>query len=172
MKSSKFTHAVKLVAGALALISLAACQGTLLSYRGRAAKPENRIELKTGGPYHGFYQSRDIAVDYTYLNRADAFQFSGVVKFDNALVYNFRTVENFSLQLNFLDAEGKVIDTTWLASSGYRQEIDDLPFSRTLALPLGTTGLAFSYSGRAREGGSSGDESPNGGDTWDFWMTP
>ena len=174
MNFNKHTLGIKFVAVALALISLTACQGSLLSYRGRAAKPENRIDLKNGGPYRGFYQTRDIAIDYEYVNQADAFQFSGAVKFDNALVYNFRTVENFSLQLNYLDSDGKVIDTTWLARSGYQQQIEDLPFSRTLSLPLGTAGLAFSYSGTTREGGGGGggENFPNGGDSWDFWMTP
>jgi len=158
----------------LFLGALVACQSSFFSYRGATAEQEWRIALLEGGPHKGFFRTRDLSMHYRYLRDLDNLQLSGVVELDDSLKYNFRSIEYLFLQVNLLDAEGKVLESKLVLTSDHLQLIEELPFKRSLELPPGTTAIAFSYTGRVREGGGTGRvlEDAGDGDSWDFWMTP
>ena len=154
--------------------ALVACQSSFFSYRGATAKQESRIALLEGGPHVGFWKTKDLSMHYHYLRDPDNLELSGVIELDDSLKYNFTALEYLFLQVNLLDAEGKVLESKQAFTSDYRHMIKKLSFKRSLKLPMGTTAIAFSYTGRVREGGGIGRVLKDAGDSdsWDFWMTP
>lgn len=154
--------------------ALVACQSRLFSYRGATAEQQSRIALLEGGPYVGFWKTEDLSMHYRYLRYPENLELSGVVELANRLKYNFTTLEYLFLQVNLLDAEGKVLESKVVLTSDYRHMIKKLPFKRSLELPPGITAIAFSYKGRVLEGGGTTRvlEDAGDGDSWDFWRTP
>jgi len=154
--------------------ALVACQSSFFSYRGATAEQESRIALLEGGPHVGFWKTKDLSMHYHYLRDPDNLELSGVIELANSLKYNFRSIEYLFLQVNLLDAEGKVLESKVVLTSDHLQMIEKLPFKRSVGLPPGTAAIAFSYTGRVREGGRTGRvlEDAGDGDSWDFWMTP
>jgi len=158
----------------LFISTLVACQSSFFSYRGATTKQESRIALLEGGPHLGFWKTKDLSMHYHYLRNPDNLELSGVIELADSLQYNFTALEYLFLQVNLLDAEGKVLESKRVFTSDYRHMIKKLSFKRSLKLPTGTTAIAFSYTGRVMEGGGTGRvlEDAGDGDSWDFWMTP
>jgi hypothetical protein len=75
------------------------------------------------------------------------------------------TVQNFVLQVNFLNANGQALDTKELAVAGYRETITKWDFDHNFKLPAGTSAMAFSYDGQM--GADAG-----GGAAERFWHDP
>ena len=158
----------------LFISTLVACQSSFFSYRGATAVQESRIALRQGGPHVGFWKTDDLSMHYHYQRDWDNVELSGVIELADSLKYSFTALEYLFLQVNFLDADGKVLETKLALSSDYRHMIKKLSFKRSLKLPTGTAAIAFSYTGRVVEGGGTGRvlEDAGDGDSWDFWMTP
>ena len=152
----------------LMMAVLTACQKNLLSYRGATARHDSRINLQEGGPHEGRWQTRDLSVNYRYQRDANTLRVSGVVELENHLKYNFGMLERLKLWVNYLDVEGKVLDYKLILISDYRQTIRTMTFSYQLQLPPDSTGMAFSYSGRAIDGGAGN----NGAADWRFQYVP
>ena len=149
------------------LAGLAACQGSLTSYRGKPVEAKNRFDLLEGGPQKGDWQTRDLRVEFQYLREQQDLQISGLVKpQDYLLHYNF--MKSFFLGLHFVDAGGKVLVDVAIMSAGYRVEMpDQMAFKANLKIPPDGTAIAFSYRGSAFIIGDDG-----GGDGWNFWQGP
>lgn len=159
---------------ALFLGVVVACQGHLFSYRGAVARQESRLPLREGGPHRGFLKTQDLSVRYHYWREQGNVELSGSVELAKSLRYNFTTLEHLFLEVHLLDAEGRVLESKGVLTSEYRHMVRKLPFKRSLELPPGTTAIAFSYTGRVRDGGGAGRVSGDAGDgdSWDFWMYP
>lgn len=162
--------------GLLALFvgAVVACQAHFLSYRGAVARQESRLALREGGPHREFWRARDLSVSYHYWRGQGKLELSGTVELANGLRHNFTTLEHLFLQAHLLDAEGRVLESRGILTSEYRHMVRKLRFKRCLELPPGTTAIAFSYTGRVRDGGGTGRVLGEGGDgdSWDFWMHP
>lgn len=149
------------------LIGLAACQGSLTSYRGKPVEAKNRFDLLEGGPREGDWQTRDIRIEFQYLREQQDLQISGLVKPQDYLLH-YNIMKSFFLGLHFVDAGGKVLVDETIMSAGYRVEMpEQMAFKANLKIPPDSTAFAFSYSGRAM---ISGDDSRGNG--WDFWQGP
>jgi hypothetical protein len=159
---------------ALSLGLVAACQGRFFSYRGAVVTQENRIELREGGPHGGSWKTGDLLVDYQYIGDQAELELSGTVELAKRLTKSFTTLEYLILQVHLLDSEGKVLGSEGIATSEYRHMVGKLSFKRSLELLPGTVAIAFSYTGRVRDGGGTGrafDDAGNG-DSMDFWIYP
>jgi hypothetical protein len=75
-------------------------------------------------------------------------------------------VQNFVLQVNFLNANGQALDTKELAIAGYREMLTKWDFDHNFELPAGTSAMAFSYQGQM------GAEAAGGGSSEQFWHDP
>jgi hypothetical protein len=164
----------RIVLSVFFLSMVVACQGRFLSYQGAVAKQESRIALQEGGLYTGSWKTRDLSMDYSYQRDQNNMELSGTVELDKSLERGFPTLEYLIISVHLLDAEGKVLENARLLTSEYRHMIKKLSFKQSIKLPPGTTAMAFSYRGRARDVGGSGvsvDDSGDG-DSWDFWLYP
>ena len=141
-------------------VTLFACQANLFTYRGAAAKPEIRIELKELGPHTDSWATYDLSVQYEYEKNRDILKISG----DIALNYQWPVVETFHMRINFLDRDNRILESRILYAHGYRQLLYHLDFRNQFHLPDGTVAMGFSYDGVLRGHGDDGD--------WSFWLDP
>jgi len=149
------------------LAGLAACQGSLTSYRGKPVEAKNRFDLLEGGPHKGARQTRDIRIEFQYLQDQQDLQISGLVKPQDYLLH-YNIMKSFFLGLHFVDAGGKVLVDETIMSAGYRVEMpEQMAFKANLKIPPDSTAIAFSYRGSAF---MSGEVGRGGG--WDFWQGP
>ena len=155
----------------LFMFAFTACHGSLFNYRGATVDAENRIALLEGKLRQGQWHTIDLSLNYHYKRDANTLQLSGLVEFDNHLK-NFTTLDYFSLWIQFIDEEGKVVGSRVIAVADYHKMIENISFEHNLELPLDITAIAFSYDGRVSEGGRGGFETDSGGTSWDFWKVP
>jgi len=178
MQFKKKTSIIFNIFIALILIgTLAACGGSLFSYRGGTVKAKNRIAVEAGGPHEGRWQTRDLAIDYAYQINDNNLEISGVAELAASLKTGFTTLDYLFLWINLLDVGGKVIETKRIKSFGHHSWIltmGEMSFTRRLELTEETAVIAFSYKGRVSEGGSKTTGTGTGGDaiSWNFWEVP
>lgn len=178
MQFKKKTSIIFNIFIALILIgTLAACGGSLFSYRGASVKTKNRIALEAGGPHEGRWQTRDLAIDYAYQINDNNLEISGVAELAASLKTGFTTLDYLFLWINLLDVEGTVLETKAIKSFGNHSWIltmGEMSFTRRLELTEETAVIAFSYKGRVSEGGSKTTGTGTGGDAifWNFWEVP
>ena len=140
----------------VAAVFLLACQSLMVTYQGATVHPEDRIPLVAGALQAGGYLAPDLAVDYQYSLNQSELDISGAVVFAGSISGNFSSIVNFHLSLVLLDAEGRIVGTKSLQATSYSDPGEPMPFSERIALPPGVSGIAFVYSGDAREGGQDG----------------
>ena len=137
-------------------VFLPACQSLMLTYQGATVHPEDRIPLVAGALQAGGYLAPDLAVYYQYVWNQSDLDISGVVVFAGSIRGNFTSIKRFHLSVMLLDAEGRIVGTKSLQATSYSDPGEPMPFSERIALPPGVSGIAFVYSGDAREGGQDG----------------
>lgn len=149
----------------LFLSVLAACTSSLDSYQGKTADQNSRIALN-GGSHNGVWQTDNLAVNYSYSRKPNNLRISGDAGLSNEMKDASDIVQNFVLQVNFLNANGQALGTKELAVAGYRETITKWDFDHNFELPARTTAMAFSYSGQM------GEEAGGGGSSEQFWHDP
>lgn len=149
-----------------------ASQQTGASWRGKTAKQNDNPELLSDGPHTINWKSRDLEVDYTYTSKEGNLEIEGTVNLASHLKNSFRSLVNFSVFLNVLDDNKRIMDSRVIAIAG-AIPIRTIRFQDTFPLPPEATALNFSYSGVATEGGTvgSGGGDDGGGSTF-FWQNP
>ena len=137
-------------------VFLPACQSLMLTYQGATVHPEDRIPLVAGALQAGGYLAPDLTVYYQYVWNQSELDISGVVVFAGSISHNFTSIKKFHLSVVLLDAEGRIVGNKLLQATSFSDPSDPMPFSERIALPPGGSGMAFVYSGDAREGGQDG----------------
>jgi len=140
----------------VAAVFLPACQSLMLTYRGATVHPEDRIPLVAGALQAGGYLAPDLTVYYQYVWNQSELDISGVVVFAGSISNNFTLIKTFHMSLVLLDAQGRILEMKLLQTASPGDPSDPTPFSERIALPPGVSGMAFVYSGDAREGGQDG----------------
>jgi hypothetical protein len=148
----------------LFLSVLVACTSSLDTYQGKTADQNSRIALN-GGSHNGVWQTDDLTVKYSYSRKPNNLQISGDVALKNKLTDASGIVQNFVLEVNFLNAAGQALGTKELAIAGYREMLTKWDFDHNFELPAGTSAMAFSYDGQM-----GADAAGDGAD--EFWHDP
>ena len=141
-----------------------ACTNSFDTYLGKTADQKSRIALN-GGSHNGVWQTDDLAVNYSYSRKPNSLRISGDVNLSDKLKDASNIVQTFFLQVNFLNANGQVLDTKELAVAGYREMITKWDFDHNFELPARTSAMAFSYTGQMGEGAGEGSSES-------FWHDP
>jgi hypothetical protein len=142
-----------------------ACVSSLDTYQGKTADQNSRIVLK-GGSHNGMWQTDDLTVKYSYSRKPNNLQITGNVELKDELKDASDTVQNFILQVNFLNANGQALGTKELVVAGYRETITKWDFDHNFELLANTAAMAFSYQGQM------GVEAAGGGSAEQFWHDP
>ena len=145
-------------------VLLAGCQDVRFSYKGTTARPENRIPLAMDVPAAGRWVAPDLQIHYRLTPAAGRLKISGEVVLAARLQKGYMAADRLFVGLNLLDDDNLVLESLVFAVSGHREAIRTWHFEREMQLPLGASGLAFSYDGKVSEGG--------GGTAWEFWRGP
>jgi hypothetical protein len=124
-----------------------ACTSSLDSYKGQTADQNSRIALN-GGSHKGVWQTDDLTVKYSYSRKPNNLQISGDVALKDKLTDASGMVQNFVLQVNFLNAAGQALGTKELVIAGYRERITTWDFDHKFEPPAGTSAMALSYDGQ------------------------
>jgi hypothetical protein len=169
----------RLALGILAAVGLvaltAACQTSpQWSYTGALAQPDNRLVIEDGGPHPVRWENRDLILDYEYEKSPDQIRMLGRVALQDGNA-KFPAIKRMHVDVHFLDANGLILDTGRLWTSGFWEPmiLVNWSFDRTWAIPAGTSMIGFSYSGTVGEQGSGpGKDDGGGGVEWDFWQGP
>jgi hypothetical protein len=174
-KKSSIAFRVALL-GLLMNLLFACAMGTSLS-PGAWVEPDDRVALQEGGPHKGIWQTRDLTIDYEYQEAAKNLQVSGTIKLADYIPKGFSTLDYLRIYIHFLTPSGMVLETKNLQYFGYLRWLDYLgkmSFSSQFDLPEGAMAFAFSYNGRASQGGGSpmGNNGGSGQISWDFWKVP
>jgi hypothetical protein len=175
----KASIAFKILLVGLLLNLFFACAGVNPLSPGAWVEENNRIAIKDGGPYKGSWQTRDLTVNYEYREAAKNLEVSGTIKLADYIPMGFSTLDYLRIYIHFLTSDGIVLETKNLQYFGYFRYIDyieKMSFKSRFDLPENTAAFAFSYDGRASQGGGGpiGYNSDNGSGqiSWDFWKVP
>ncbi len=154
------------------VLFLSGCANYLKPEIGAIARKDARIELDKKGVQDGLWTTNDLSLTYSYSQSGNTFDFSGVLSLDRSLTDSFPVVKRFSLKMNFLDGEGRVLDTVDITPMfSYSGVVSDhLKIQSISSFPAGTSFLAFNYFGIFKGGGGGGDE--RGGGDWDIFYFP
>ena len=129
---------------------IVSCQGNLLTYKGSRVTPGESISLLEG-EHSGYWQTRDLRINYTYSKKGNQMQISGDIDFAGWLGYNFQNILYFNISMFLVDDQETILQSSGVtSSSNFAQSQDSMSFSKTLDLPPGTTAIAFGYTGEAR----------------------
>jgi hypothetical protein len=166
-----------LLLGLLLILFFACATGTSMS-PGAWVAADDRIAVEDGGPYKGSWQTRDLTIEYEYQKAAKNLQVSGAIKLADYIPKGFSTLDYLRIYIHFLTSNGIVLETKNLQYFGYLRYLDYLgkmSFSSQFELPQDAVAFAFSYNGRASQGGGSPMGFNGGGSgqiAWDFWKVP
>jgi hypothetical protein len=154
---------------------LAACATGPLSFTGGRIRPGAEVPIVDGTRQSGFYQSRDVTVNYSYLRSGNVMQIEGSVRFASHLQFNFTNIPYFNLQLLLADNQGVIVGSRNIGGGSSRRPDAELTFSDRFELPSGAELMAFAYTGEATEGirGMFGRDRMGGdGVETNFWDYP
>ena len=125
------------------LVSIAACQSGLFSYRGRIVESDRRLALSEGGPHKGLWQTFDLTMEYQYEQKAGKLHLSGVAELSDHYKANYEILNHFYITVFFLDIEGKVLDSE-LVLNAISSDLDDtFSFKKNLEIPSNTVSITF-----------------------------
>ena len=141
-----------------------ACTNSLVTYKGKTADKKSRIALPDG-PHKGVWSTDDLTAQYSYSRKANDLRIFGQVELSKKLKDASDIVQDFFLQVTFLDADGQALDTKVLAAAGHREPFTKLHFDRNYELPASTSAMAFSYDGQMGEDATGGSDE-------EFWHDP
>lgn len=160
---------------AAVLLVKAGCAGTpWLTYTGRAARPDNRIPLESGGPHPEFWKTEDLALRFTYRWTARELEMQGQVE-PQPRISHYQVIRRLVVQVHFLDADGTILDTRTLWQPGALVDVDMVKwtFDHRWPLPSETRALGFSYAGVVQDTSGKGSGDDIGGMVdWEFWYGP
>jgi len=142
------------------------CQSVLDPYTGKVVNEDSRIPLAEGGPYEGVWKTSDMSFQYSYVKDSDSLKISGNLALLVASCHRFAILDSLFVRINFIDAEGKLIQSKVLWSTvssnySYEWKIGE----RGVELPPDTAAIGFSYIGRLKEAGSDPTD-------MDLWCSP
>ena len=154
----------------LVVFGVYGCQTGALSFQGRAVKPENRILFPTEGTSAGSWQTRDMTIDYQLTRKAEGVLLTGTLNWANHILYNFNQIR-LSLRANFFDGQDTITGGQAVPVLSSHRLVESPQINVLLNAVPTDKGLAFSYSGRATDGGTT---TRGRGDAIDFsiWHTP
>ena len=143
------------------VVTMASCQGKFMTGQGKVIAEEKRIALQQEGSSSGSWQGKkDLTVNYTATRNQDILQMAGDI-----LLRKHKKLVSFQFSLVLIDADGKILDIVPVTTTGGRQKIEQIPFSREVTLLPGTKYFAFTYDGTTSGTGQ-------GGSPKSFWSTP
>ena len=149
--------------------ALTSCQ-TINRYIGKTVQKINRLPISENNPQSILWQAKDLSFEYTCIRESNTLSLSGELVL-NESYEQFEILNYLFLWVHFLDSEGKLLDSkvAWSAArtTAYTGEKKKWSVKSSLALPLNSTAVTFSYMGSVSQSGGGRD-----GTNWSFYKSP
>ncbi len=153
-------------------LALGGCATMSAPHIGKTARPENRNPLSDLPRTETTWAGKDLKLHYRAVQAGGDLEISGFVEFDSNLA-KYPVVESFRIYLNYLDADGVVLDSKllWATAVNSEQRFVRWTFERRWPVPPQATALGFSYRGGVGESGgdSSFSQTKTG---WEVYQAP
>ncbi len=161
-------RALSIIIG-LSVVMLSGCTNFLKPETGAIAQKNARIALTDQSVQEGMFKTKDLQMKYSIAETGKTFNLAGKLSFAQSLTYSFGSIEKFTLKLNFLDEQGKVLETTDITPiyTAFGDVPDHLDVNLSCTKPAGTEAIAFNYYGDFR-----GDVQETGGSKWEIYYFP
>ena len=161
---------ILLVCLCCSFLFLPGCANFIKPEIGAIARQEARIDLVEGGVQDAIWSTKDLELTYSYSEAENTFSLSGKLVFDRSLTDSFRLTKRFVLKMNFLDGEGRVLETVDISpvvsSFGFDPD-PDFSVKRSSLKPMGSSSIAFNYYGEFM-----GNDPEARGDSWYIFYFP
>lgn len=154
---------------AASAMALTGCQ-SIQPYKGQKVNDGFLVALTEGPQRNDRFTSPDLTIDYRWVRRGNELQLAGKAEFMPWVRHCCTLVHEFNLILFFVDAQGAILEQRWIAIPPSNDPEERVPINEKLSLPRGTAGMAFGYSGQARDISGAGDD--RGGGEIPFWQIP
>lgn len=161
---------MKVIAVLWATVLVIGCQTVEAGFQ-KGIVPENKRIAVEDGNHTARWSTNEVNLDYGYSKNQGSMRLYGEVRYADPIRYNFSLVQYFHMDVIFVDVQGKVLGTAGLVTDSNNPLAPSartmpVKFDRTLPVPPGTSSIAFSYTGAAREGG--GRERGNPTNFWEY----
>lgn len=152
----------------LGILFWSGCANFLKPEIGAVARKEARINFAESGVKDKVLATSHLKIVYSLSGKGEIFSLSGHLIFDQSVSYSFPIIAKFFLKMNFLDSEGRVIETVDITpmykTFGSIPEKLDLRVSH--AAPPGSSAIAFNYFGVFQS------TTPEMSGSWDIFYFP
>ncbi|WP_458774225.1 hypothetical protein [Desulforhopalus sp. 52FAK] len=147
---------------------LGGCAAYIVPEVGSVASEESRIVYKGTDNEEGLLDNKDLKVKYTLSGSDVETRFKGELEFDRSLTDSFPIMLKFFLKLNWLDAEGVVLQTVDVSPFfSYRTFAPNkLKIDKTIPVAPGSVAYCFNYFGVFQ------GEKPDVSEEWDIFLFP
>lgn len=151
MKQATCQPAITLFMALLFSLGVFGCQSAATFHVGHKVPAGESVPLDTGGPHQGTWESFEVVIPYTYVQRAGTLEIAAMARLGDHYRSLYDNLNRFDLDLYFLDASNTVLVTTAVTSSFRQSTNEPISFKRTLAIPAGAVAFSFGYQGEVSE---------------------
>jgi hypothetical protein len=135
-----------LAVGLIWVSILAGCQSMGQRDMGKYVPPGNRVAIKSGGPFDGRFETRDMTIAYQYRVAGNRLKVWGTSEI------RFESINELVFHLYFLDERSTVISIhnfySFLNHSDFIELMDNKrQFHRDFSIPEGAVAFAIGYDG-------------------------
>ncbi len=116
---------------------------------GITIREDRRIPLVANQPYEGVSKTINYILEYSFTFHHKAGDETGSMEFTGNLKPT-RPLNTLSIRLQFLDSEGKIIDTERIYGSGYGGGAGKATIQKHFETPPGAVAIAFAHSAEVR----------------------
>ena len=131
------------------IVTLLFAQFPLFGCTGLTIREDRRIPLVANQPSQGVSKTAYYNLEYSFTFHHKAADETGSMEFTGNLKPT-TPLATLSIRLQFLDAEGKVIDTERIYGSGYKGGAGKATIQKHFETPPGAVAMAFAYSAETR----------------------
>ena len=131
------------------IVLLLCSQFPLFGCTGITIREDRRIPLVANQPYEGVSKTINYILEYNFTFHHKAADETGSMEFTGNLKPT-RPLNTLSIRLQFLDSEGKIIDTERIYGSGYRDGAGKATIQKHFETPPGAAAIAFAHSAEDR----------------------
>jgi hypothetical protein len=153
---------------ALCCLLFTGCARFIVPEIGSVANEESRIAYQGGALQDGLLDNNEVTMKYTLSGSEVEARFSGILDFDRSLTDSFPVIQTFILKLNWLDAQGVVLQTVDISPLYSYRSFDPtkLKIDKSIPVAPGTVAYCFNYYGVFQ------GEKPDVTETWDIFLFP
>lgn len=152
----------------LCCLLLGGCAGFIIPEVGSIASEDSRISYDGGKLQEGLLENGDLKLQYTLSGGGAMARFSGELEFHRSLTDSFPVIRTFFLKLNWLDEQGKVLQTVDITPAFVIRTLppNRLKINRDIPVAVGAKAFCFNYYGVFQ------GEKPDVTEEWDIFLFP